>query len=259
MKHVIEAEKLVKKFGKFTAVDQLDINLLPGETLGLLGPNGAGKTTTIGMMIGLLKPTEGKIEVLGESDPTQISVRKQIGVAPQALSIYDELTAEENLSFFGKLYKLSGAHLKSRVEWALEFSRLQDRRKSRVGTFSGGMKRRLNFACALVHEPKIVLLDEPTVGVDPQSRNHIFEGVEQLQQQGLSIIYTTHYMEEAERLCNRVAIIDHGKLLELDSVENLIGRHGGESLVTGELQAVPDKVSLPGKSVEHSWTTSIVT
>ena len=255
-KPMISARKLVKQFGDIVAVDGLDIELAEGETLGLLGPNGAGKTTAINMMIGLLQPTNGQVIIAGKSDPSSKAVRKLIGIAPQTISLYDELTGDENLSFFGRLYGLSGSELRARVDWALEFSKLTDRRRHRVGTYSGGMKRRLNFACALVHEPKVVLLDEPTVGVDPQSRNHIFEGVEALQKNGLSVIYTTHYMEEAQRLCDRVAIIDHGKLLELDTVDGLIRKYGGDSVLTGEFLEAPNEQSIPGTIDGLHWRHS---
>ena len=250
---IIECQNLFKSFGEIQAVDDLSLGLVQGETLGLLGPNGAGKTTTINMMIGLVKPTQGEVKVAGEFSPTDRNARNLIGIAPQSLSLYDDLNADENLSFFGKLYGLRGTHLRKRVDWALDFAKLQDRRKSLVKTYSGGMKRRLNFACALVHEPKIVLLDEPTVGVDPQSRNHIFDGVERLQRDGLTVIYTTHYMEEAQRLCDRVAIIDHGKLLELDAVEKLIERFGGTSVVTGELTKTHSNSDIPGSLDGLSW------
>ncbi len=250
---IVECQNLVKHFGEICAVDDLSIGLREGETLGLLGPNGAGKTTAINMMIGLVQPTEGEVKIADGLAPKDREARNMIGVAPQSLSLYEDLNGEENLAFFGKLYGLRGSQLKDRVQWALDFAKLQDRRRHLVKTYSGGMKRRLNFACSLVHDPKIVLLDEPTVGVDPQSRNHIFDGVEQLQQNGLTVIYTTHYMEEAQRLCDRVAIIDHGKLLELDSVDHLIERYGGNSVVTGELAKASSGFELPGKLDGLSW------
>ncbi len=242
---IVEAHQLRKSYGKLLAVGGLSFGIHRGETFGLLGPNGAGKTTTISMLVGLLKPDDGHVTV-GEGDPLNPDVRKMIGVAPQALSLYNELTAKENLEFFGKLYGLSGSRLKDRVTWALEFAELEDRSKHRIGTFSGGMKRRMNIAVALIHEPQILLLDEPTVGVDPQSRNHIFESIQQLQKDGMTILYTTHYMEEAQRLCDRVAIVDHGKLMALDTVAHLISQHGGHSMVTGELISRPDGLEMPG-------------
>lgn len=253
---IVEANGLRKTFGKppkeNVAVDGLSFSIGRGETFGLLGPNGAGKTTTISMLVGLLTPDDGSVIVGNASDaihgdPTEPAVRNLIGVAPQSLSLYEELTAKENLEFFGQLYGLSGSKLRERVEWALAFAQLQDRQKDRVETFSGGMKRRMNIAVALIHEPAILLLDEPTVGVDPQSRNHIFESIQQLRSEGMTILYTTHYMEEAQRLCDRVAIVDRGKLLALDSVGGLIEKYGGRSVVTGEVNQRPESVELPGK------------
>ncbi len=251
---MIVAEKISRRFGDVRAVDELSLSVPAGETLGLLGPNGAGKTTTINMLVGLLEPDSGTV-LIGPGrngqcgSPTQPAVRAMIGVAPQSLAIYDELTASENLDFFGRLYGLRGRKLTDRVGWALEFSGLTDRRNHRVGTYSGGMKRRLNLAVALIHEPEIVLLDEPTVGVDPQSRNHLFECIERLQRDGLTLLYTTHYMEEAQRLCDRVAIIDHGKLLAIDTVQGLINAHGAQPVIEGELVEASD-VSFPGAEIE---------
>ena len=237
---MIKAQRLGKDYGKITAVSDLTLNIAKGETMGLLGPNGAGKSTTINMLVGLIKPDRGEIHIGEEDsgragDPTIAAVRRRIGIAPQTLSLYEELTARENLVFFGGIYGLSGSRLKERARWCLDFAGLNERSGDRVQTFSGGMKRRLNIAAALMHEPEILMLDEPTVGVDPQSRNHIFDSIEILQSAGLTLIYTTHYMEEAQRLCDRVAIVDHGKLLALDTVDNLINKHGGDSVVTAEL------------------------
>ena len=174
-------------------------------------------------------------------------MRRCLGVAPQELAIYEELTGAENLAFFGRLYGLSGARLAGRVDWGLEMAGLTERRRDRAGKYSGGMKRRLNLACALVHEPKILFCDEPTVGVDPQSRNHIFESIDALKKSGMTLVYTTHYIEEAQRLCDRVAIIDHGEVLALDSVDALITAHGGASIVEAEFAALPAEPSdLPG-------------
>ena len=224
----ISVTGLRKAFGPIVAVDGVTFEIRRGETFGLLGPNGAGKTTTIGMIVGALRPDAGTVVVDGESDPTRHSVRRRIGTAPQAIALYGDLTGEENLRFFGALYGLSGARLRERVAWALEFSGLASRRRHRVAGYSGGMQRRLNLVAGLLHDPPVILLDEPTVGVDPQSRNHIFESIEALKRQGRTILYTTHYMEEAQRLCDRVGIIDRGKLLAVDAVDSLIERHGGE-------------------------------
>lgn len=245
---MITVSELQKRYGSLKAVDGVSFSIAQGETFGLLGPNGAGKTTTILMMVGALSANGGEVIIGGVADPTRPEVKRQIGVAPQDLALYDELTAEENLAFFARLQGIDGKALRSRVDWALEFSELTERRRSRVGSFSGGMKRRLNLACALVHQPKILLLDEPTVGVDPQSRNHIFERIESLRSDGLTVLYTTHYMEEAARLCDRVAIMDHGKLLDVGTVDELIARHGGNSVVEAELAAPPrPDTQLPGQ------------
>jgi ABC-2 type transport system ATP-binding protein len=244
---MITAENLRKRYDDVTAVDGISFEISPGEVFGLLGPNGAGKTTTLNMLVGALKPDAGNIAINGVADPTRPEVRREIGYAPQALAIYDKLTAVENLAFFGKLYGLSGRQLKERVDWALDFVGLRDRQKGSAGTFSGGMKRRLNLAAAVIHDPPVLFLDEPTVGVDPQSRNLIFDSIEDLKRQGKTIIYTTHYMEEAQRLCHRVAIMDHGKILALDAVDTLIREHGGASVIEAELEQVPgDTTKLPG-------------
>lgn len=231
---MVSVKNLRKAFGSLVAVDGISLEVSPGEVLGLLGPNGAGKSTTILMMMGALKPDSGEVLVNG-LNPTDPKARTALGLAPQSLAIYEDLTAEENLRFYGQIYGLAGPELRGRVAWALEFSGLSDRRSDLVKTYSGGMKRRLNIACGLIHEPKVVFLDEPTVGVDPQSRNHIFESVEELKKEGLTVIYTTHYMEEAERLCDRVGIIEKGKLMDLDAVPNLLKRHGGPSKVIADL------------------------
>jgi ABC-2 type transport system ATP-binding protein len=243
---MIQARDLRKSYSSLVAVDGVSFEVRGGETFGLLGPNGAGKTTTIGMMIGVLAPDSGEILVDGGARPTEPAARRAIGVAPQSLALYEDLTAEENLRFFARLYGLASARLKERVGWGLAFAGLEDRRGDRVKTFSGGMKRRLNMAVAMVHEPQVIFLDEPTVGVDPQSRNHVFERIEELRAAGRTMIYTTHYMEEAQRLCDRVAIMDHGKILDIDSVGALIERHGGRAVVKAELVRLPaDERVLP--------------
>ena len=243
---MIEVEGLRKSFGATVAVDGISFEVKRGESFGLLGPNGAGKTTTISMLVGVMIPDSGTVCVNRKLDPTQAQARRAIGIAPQSLSLYEELTAQENLRFFAQLYGYAGTGLKERVEWSLEFAELTERRKDRVKTFSGGMKRRLNLAAALVHEPTVILLDEPTVGVDPQSRNHLFNSIERLQAEGRTIIYTTHYMEEAQRLCDRIAIMDRGKILDVGTVSALITRHGGRAVVKAELQQRPaDEAALP--------------
>lgn len=233
---MINAENLKKRYGRIIALDGISFEVKKGETFGLLGPNGAGKTTTIQLLCGLLKPDSGSISLDGKTDPTLSEVRLSLGVVPQTLAIYEELSAEQNLRFFGRMYGLSGQKLKERVNQCLEIAGLRQRSKERVSKYSGGMKRRLNMVCSLLHEPSILLLDEPTVGVDPQSRNLVFEAIEAWKKQGRTIIYTTHYMEEAERLCDRVAILDHGRILDVNSVENLIDKHGGPSHIEAEFE-----------------------
>ena len=233
---MIQMNKVRKTFGSIVAVDDLTLHIQRGEVFGLLGPNGAGKTTTLHISIGLIKPDSGTVNIENLGTPEKSEVRTKIGLAPQSLALYDELTAEENLLFFGKLHKLSGSHLKTRVDESLEFVGLTERKRSRVRTYSGGMKRRLNLAAALIHEPLVIMLDEPTAGVDPQSRNTLFENIEVLRKEGHTIIYTTHYMEEAQRLCDRIAIMDQGKLLALGSMEELIANYGGKSILVAECE-----------------------
>jgi ABC-2 type transport system ATP-binding protein len=240
---VLTLTDLRKAYGATVAVDGLSLRVEPGEILGLLGPNGAGKSTTVHLALGLLSPDAGTVAIDGLGPPTDPEVRRHLGLAPQALSLYTELTGEENLRFFGRVQGLGGAALRARVDWALDFAGLTDRRADRVGAYSGGMQRRLNLAAALLHEPKLVLLDEPTAGVDPQSRNAILERILELKRGGLTVVYTTHYMEEAERLCDRVAIVDHGKVLALDTVANLKRTHGAQPVlvatVGGQVRRIP--------------------
>jgi ABC-2 type transport system ATP-binding protein len=232
---MLELTSLRKAFGKTVAVSDLTLRVERGEVFGLLGPNGAGKTTTVNLAVGLMRPDGGSVGVNGQGSPTDPKVRRQIGVAPQALAIYEELSGEANVVFFARMNGLSGERLRERVAWSLEFVGLADRRRDRAANYSGGMKRRLNLAIALVHDPALLLLDEPTVGVDPQSRNAIFDNILALRDEGRTIVYTTHYMEEAQRLCDHVAIMDRGVLLALDTVQNLINAHGGNSVVTAQV------------------------
>ncbi len=256
---MIKADNLKKRYGDTIALDDVSFELQKGETFGLLGPNGAGKTTTIKLLCGLIKPDAGKVTLDGKTDPSLVEVRLSLGVVPQTLAIYEELSAEENLRFFGRIYGLSGRRLKERVVDCLEIAGLAQRSKERVSKYSGGMKRRLNMVCSFLHDPPILLLDEPTVGVDPQSRNLIFDTIEDMKKQGRTIIYTTHYMEEAQRLCQRVAIIDHGRILDMDSVENLVTRHGGPSHIEAEFEeklSSVDKISsfIDDKNVQFEET-----
>jgi ABC-2 type transport system ATP-binding protein len=219
---VLEALHLRKAFGSLVAVEDVSLTVRKGEILGLLGPNGAGKTTTVSMLCGLTTPDRGEVRIngaalKGDTDPS----KRKIGLVPQDLALYDELSARENLQFFGALYGMTGAGLERALMSALDTVGLADRAKDRVKVFSGGMKRRLNLAAGLLHNPDILLLDEPTVGVDPQSRNAIFENLEQLKAQGKALLYTTHYMEEAQRLADRIVIIDDGKIIAEDTVAGL--------------------------------------
>ncbi|MDE2690071.1 MAG: ABC transporter ATP-binding protein [Acidobacteriota bacterium] len=219
-----------KCFGDLRAVDDLSFELEAGEVFGLLGPNGAGKTTAINMAVGLLEPDEGVVRFADEAfdrNPRDAENRRSLGLAPQSIALYEQISGADNLRFFGRLHGLRGTDLEERVAACLDFADLTDVGKKVVSKYSGGMQRRLNLAVAIIHDPELVLLDEPTVGVDPQSRNAIFERVEQLRDGGKQVVYTTHYMEEAQRLCDRVAIIDHGRLMALDTVPALIAAHGG--------------------------------
>lgn len=223
---------LRKSFGAINAVDGLTLEIRRGEVFGLLGPNGAGKSTTISMCIGLIEPDSGSVELDGAGSPREARARRHLGLAPQSLALYDDLTAEENLTFFGRLYGISAP--RKRASELLELIGLTTRGRDRVKGFSGGMKRRLNLAVALVHEPDLVLLDEPTAGVDPQSRASILELVRSLASKGVTVVYTTHYMDEAQRVCDRVAIVDHGKVLALGTVDELMKQYGGEVTVIVE-------------------------
>ena len=249
---VLEAEGLVKTFDDLVAVDGVSLTISEGETLGLLGPNGAGKTTTISMIGGLLEPDSGTVVVSGESIKTgSPRGRGAIGLVPQELAIYPDLTGEENLEFFGRLYGMDGGQIESRVAEVLEVVGLTDRKDDATKEYSGGMKRRLNIGIGLLHRPKLLILDEPTVGVDPQSRNSILESVESLSGEGMAVLYTTHYMEEAERLCDRVAIIDEGRIQAEGTRRELVAMVGEKDRVTiqasGDLEsAVTQLVGMEG-------------
>ena len=209
---LLEIKNLCKNYGDNRVVDGVSFSIEAGKIFGLLGPNGAGKSTTISMITGLKKSTSGSI-IFEEKEEEINKWRKNIGLVPQDFALYFELTAEENVKYFCSLYGFKGEDLKKRVDKALEFVGLSDVRKRISGEFSGGMKRRLNMACAIAHTPKLIIMDEPTVGIDPQSRNHILESVKKLRAEGATIIYTSHYMEEVDELCDEIAIIDHGKVI----------------------------------------------
>ena len=220
---MLDVRDLRKRYGSQTALDGVSFTVGAGEMFGLLGPNGAGKTTLMSMVAGLLQPTSGDVYLNGERfTSSRKDVRRLIGIVPQELAIYNELTGRENLRFFGRLYGLAGGNLEQRVGRVLAAVALADRADQRAGAYSGGMKRRLNLGAALVHGPALLLLDEPTTGVDPQSRNHIFEEIRRLNAAGMTIVYTSHYMEEVQALCPRVGIIDHGRLIACDALGELL-------------------------------------
>jgi ABC-2 type transport system ATP-binding protein len=229
---VLEAKGLRKTFGDRVAVDNVSFHIADGETYGLLGPNGAGKTTSISMVVGILERDGGEVTVAGRAiDPGATEAKGAIGLVPQDLAIYPDLTAAENLKFFARLYGLDGADLSRRVAEVLEIIELTDRADDLTEEYSGGMKRRLNIGIGLLHRPRLLVLDEPTVGVDPQSRNAILESVERLGGEGMAVLYTTHYMEEAERLCDRVGIIDLGKIIAEGSRRELVSLVGEQDRV----------------------------
>jgi ABC-2 type transport system ATP-binding protein len=233
-KPILNVQDLHKAFGDKQVVRGVSFQVAHGEIFGLLGPNGAGKTTTISMITALLKPTSGTIEVDDMDLQAHTSaVKAKLGLVPQDLALYPTLSARDNLNFFGRIYGLGGQRLRQRVDDVLALVELTDRADDAIDTYSGGMKRRVNIAAGLLHEPQVLFLDEPTVGVDPQSRNAIFEGVEALNQDGMTVIYTTHYMEEAQRLCHRVAIIDEGEIIAIDTPTSLIRSLGGGIIVLG--------------------------
>jgi ABC-2 type transport system ATP-binding protein len=220
---VLEVVELSKQYGEITALAGVSFDVTEGEIFGLLGPNGAGKTTLLSIVSCLLAPTSGEARVFGRKvSERDRELPRLIGIVPQELAVYGELTAAENLRFFGELYNLYGQELSARVEEVLGAIGLREAADRRVDTYSGGMKRRLNFGIALLHRPRLLLLDEPTTGVDPQSRNHIFEGVRRLNAAGVTVVYTSHYMEEVQALCTRIGIIDHGRLIACDTLPRLL-------------------------------------
>lgn len=245
---VLRVKDLVRRFGQNTAVDRVSFEIEAGQTYGLLGPNGAGKTTTISMIAGLLAADAGTVALLGE--PVTPARKTLIGLVPQDIALYPDLSAAENLQFFGKLQNLKGAELRTRIDEVLEVVGLRDRAKDHIDTYSGGMKRRANIAVGLLHQPRLLILDEPTVGVDPQSRNSILEAVAALGGSGMAVLYTTHYMEEAERLCDRVGIIDQGRLIAEGTRDELINRLGEQTTVSFRVNS--------GHRALESWRSALV-
>jgi ABC-2 type transport system ATP-binding protein len=260
---MLRCDGLRKSYGDREAVKGVSFSIADGECYGLLGPNGAGKTTTISMLCGLTVPDQGEVTVDGFAGGS-LEAKAAIGYVPQDLALYPDLSAVENLTFFGQLYGLGGKELQGRIDETLVLVGLADRGKDRIGTYSGGMKRRANMAAGLLHRPKVLVLDEPTVGVDPQSRNAILETVGRL---GIAVLYTTHYMEEAARLCDRIGIIDDGELVAEGTAEALIGRHGGRDKVhlscdgasLGELSAACLELSNVHSVHEHEGNLELTT
>ncbi len=229
---MLVVENLTKRYGTLTALNDVSLHVRRGEFFGLLGPNGAGKSTLMALVAGLRQPDAGRMSIDGVPCDRAGAASATIGFVPQSLALYEDLNAEENLAIFGRLYGLTGAALKARIDECLVAVGLQERRRDTVKTFSGGMQRRLNLAASLLHAPKLLLCDEPTVGIDPQSRNAIFDLLEQLNRDGLTIIYSTHYMEEATRLCSRIGIIDHGRIHALGTLDELLEQLPSREVVT---------------------------
>jgi ABC-2 type transport system ATP-binding protein len=266
----IEIRDVVKKYGSKVSVDHLNLNLQEGEVFGLLGPNGAGKSTTIKMLSGLLKIDQGEMKLDGISVKSHpLDIKRRIGLVPQDLAIYESLSARDNVNFFAKLYGLRGKLLKERVDEALDFVALTDRQRDKPSSFSGGMKRRLNIACAIMHHPKLIIMDEPTVGIDPQSRNHILDSVKKLNKMGSTIIYTSHYMEEVAAISTRVGIMDHGHLIACGTKEELRSKVAQEEKIViqvdkldetaiQELNAHPkiNQVAIHNQTIEISLASS---
>ncbi len=245
--NAIEVRNLVKSFENIKAVQDVSFCVEDGEIFSLLGPNGAGKSTTISMLSGLLEPTEGEASIMGHSILEEPEEAKAcLGVVPQDIALYPDLSARENLVFWGKMYGLRGSVLKERVDEILDIIDLVDRQKDRIEKYSGGMKRRVNIAVALLHKPQVVIMDEPTVGIDPQSRRHILDNVKELNRQGMTVLYTTHYMEEAQELSNHIAIMDQGKIIAFGTHQELIR-------LVGEQTRIDINVNIAGSQVIDTW------
>ena len=251
MNFAIEVQALQKSFGEFRAVQGATFRAESGEVLSLLGPNGAGKSTTISMLSGLLKPTGGEACIMGHSVTKEPEAAKaSLGVVPQDIALYPDLSARENLTFWGKMYDLRGSALKQRVDEVLDIIGLTDRQKDHIGKFSGGMKRRVNIGAALLHKPQVVIMDEPTVGIDPQSRRHILDNVKELNRQGTTVLYTTHYMEEAAELSHHIAIMDKGKVIACGTHDELIQLVGEQTRIELTLDVEGERVTGTWREVE---------
>lgn len=247
----IEIQGLVKRFGDLEAVRGVSLTARAGEILSLLGPNGAGKSTIISMLSGLLQPNEGDALILGHSIRREPEEAKAcLGVVPQEVALYPDLSARENLVFWGKMYGLRGTALKQRVDEVLDVIGLAERQKDRVAKFSGGMKRRVNIGAALLHKPQVMIMDEPTVGIDPQSRRHILDNVVELNRQGMTVLYTTHYMEEAQELSEHIAIMDHGQIIAYGTHEELIRLVGHQTRIDLAMNVEAERVLAPWEGVE---------
>lgn len=247
MSQVLEVQDLVKRYGSKQALNKVSFSVKEGSCFGLLGPNGAGKSTTMKIITGVTEANEGHALVFGQDTRTAgTSIRSKVGYVPQELTLYETLSAYSNLQFFGEMYGVKGAELKRRISEVLEIVGLSDRAKDPVNSFSGGMKRRINIAAALLHNPKLVVMDEPTVGIDPQSRNHIFEMVRSLKQQGVTLIYSTHYMEEVETLCDDIAIIDNGQVAAQGSLDELLTQYAVKAIYVETGGDLSQAAALPG-------------
>jgi ABC-2 type transport system ATP-binding protein len=246
MTNVLEVNQLTKKYGDKTALHEISFHVKAGSCFGLLGPNGAGKSTTMKIITGIIKANGGTANVLGmDTRQNADAIRRQVGYVPQEITLYDKISAYQNLVFFGEMYGVRGITLKHKIEEVLEQVGLTDRANDPIRTFSGGMKRRINIAASLLHSPKLVILDEPTVGIDPQSRNHIFEMIRTLKSQGVTLVYSTHYMEEVEALCDDIAIIDHGRVAVQGSLQSLLDQYAENAIYLESEELTEPPIFLP--------------